>query len=208
MNRKYITIGVLVVLLGGLVWFLISSQKHSTLTIPMSERVERPDMSLSFKYPEQGVMRVMEGGLSLGNMTMDGTFVIGSSTESAPVISAFVFTETEALFDESEVASGLVSTTTESEDSPVLDETKEEKIRSWLRANNHLTNYESARDESTQNLDGVTALRYKTSGSTYQQIVYAVIFRNRHYVFMGQFESANDLYEQQFEAFIDSIYFE
>lgn len=207
MKQKYLIAALVVVLVLGAFWFITKSNKTAEqVAIPMSEAVEREDLGMSFRYPDTYELRQMEGGLELNGLLMQGAFTISSTTEGLPVTSGFVFREAVDVLDETDVAAGVVSTTTE-DTSSTTPLTKEEQLRAWAENNEALTSYESRTGEpSIVKVDGVDALFFTTNAGQLQD-TYVIVYRNDMYLFVGQYETEGDVYQQNFKAFIDSIYF-
>ncbi|MEL6805098.1 MAG: hypothetical protein AAFO91_15105, partial [Bacteroidota bacterium] len=162
------------------IWYVFTNSdiRLDDPAIVLTDRIERSDIRLSYKYPVGYEAREMEGGLLLGDRMMVGALVFASSTAGLPAISTFVLDEAIQGKDETAVEAGIATTVVPEVDDLV---TKEQEIVAWLEDNSNITYYDQRTSELEQvEIDGVMAWHYDATG-TYQQEFYTFLYKGRLY---------------------------
>lgn len=206
MNMKKIIVivaAVLLVIAGLWQWQKGSDNKSVVREVP-GLTFERSDMGIEFRYSEDQLVRQVEGGLPVGDMTMLGAVFVGTSTVGQPKISVFTFGETVEVVDEFDALAGAVpQEVVEDETAPKLS--KEEKLLAWANKNSDLTGFATLQSEpELTEIDGVAALHF-VSKDTYLQDIYLVIYHGRTSMIMGQYEEEGDENYQTFQTFIKNL---
>lgn len=128
------------------------------------------------------------------------------NTEAPPSISLFVFTKPDlqsATATANTEVTGTTSTSTETVELSRLDE-----LRQWAMTNQNLTSIHLALAEPEETeLDGLTGLRYTADG-LYRQDIQLFSYRDRIYMFVGQYMSEDDPLRQYYTDILSTIHFD
>lgn len=181
-------------------------QNRTVMTV-VTEVVDRPALNISFSFPsgesaysfieppiEEGATTGLEAAFIL--LKTDAYMEFQQSTpggEAPPSITFFILKEPAE--STSTVASGTVR----------VDRLT--KLRTWAQSNNTLTMIDRAKSApEVVDLDGVNALHYQTDG-LYLQDVYLAFYKNKYYMFVGQYDGETDPARAVFDEVVRSIIF-
>ena len=82
------------------------------------------------------------------------------------------------------------------------------RLQNWAIDNDILTSFTKAKaTPDIIELDGTKALHYQADG-LYQQDIYLVSYKNRAYMFVGQYDAPSDITKTAFDELIGTVTFE
>jgi hypothetical protein len=204
-NKKNILIIVaILVLVTALVAYQIIQKRQSDEAADTAslQMVEDENYGLSFSYkggadgftlvePPAGQVGILKAYLLLPSKAYEEYKTREVAGEAPAGMNIFVFT-----MDENKAA-----TTTDSAEDSTSTTTRVDRLdrlKEWATTNTTITSYAAAKAApETMEIDGLTMLRYKADG-LYQQDVYLGSYKNRAYMFVGQYNEESD---QTFTAF-------
>lgn len=201
LHKTYLVPAMAILLIGIVIAGYLYFTKQSIEATLVQEVVHADDVSLSFSYPSG------DAGYALveppTNDLIKKSFILmeageyvkvhnGNMGDDAPsTVSILVFSQSEDY------------TTVEGEDSGRIA-----KLQNWAAKNDSLTQF--SRLENTPDiveLDGVKALHYTASGA-YEQDIYLASYRDKIYMFTGQYEDSDDDIHKMFETLMKTVVFE
>jgi hypothetical protein len=200
-NTKNIAIIGLILAIAGIGgYFYMQSQVVPTLSTDI-QTVNNKDISLEFVYGGGDTgFTLSQSAAPDGNLLK--AYVLTSTKdykefqenkddrETPPAISAFVYQlEDEVAASTSERVERIT------------------RLQNWAMDNDALTSISKAKNTpDIVELDGLKALHYQADG-LYQQDVYLASYKNRVYMFVGQYDSEKDITYIGFQDFIQKISF-
>src|SRR5690606_4658969 len=126
--------------------------------------------------------------------------------ETPPSISLFVFTNSDDA-----VATGTVAVTPVATDTAVeaaAEPSRLDKIRIWAQENQNLTSIHLAQGEPQEvEIDGLNGRSYTADG-LYMQDIYLFSYRDRMYMFVGQYMGEDDPLRGHFQDVLGTIHFD
>lgn len=196
---------LLVAVVAGIWWFGSEEDSESRRDGAVMQTVSPEDLDIAFRYQSgnEGYTLIeppLEG--VAGGMLIDAFILMERTayqtyqdaepgTTAPPGINLFVFAAPE------------VETATSTSERP----DRMTRLRQWASENDQLSSRSLAVGEPTEvEVDGLPMLHYTAEG-TYTQDLYLGLYRDRVYLIVGQYESADDPIYTDFAEFIAGISF-
>ena len=206
MNIKtYGILAALVITVAGVVAYVAVIQPalyDRTIPVTVMATIAPTDVPISFQFPSGAdALTLIEppapteataGPKKVFLLLDTGSYQTFSTTESdiaPPTISVFAFNYRSEEFDQD--STGRV-----------------DKLKAWAQQYPQFSSWPSIVGEvESVELDGVTALRYRTT-TGYEQEVYVALYQKHMFVLTGQFETAGDEPQQRFADLIETVTFD
>lgn len=207
MNNKKILIivGIVVALIVAFVGYRQFADKSAEQAPQTQQTVTSEEFGLSFKYVDG------ENGFALIEPPASGdikkSYILMPTPEYAAFQNATEPGETPASI------SVLVFMLEDEPEEPETGTSSEResriaRLQNWAMDNSILTSYNVAKaTPDIVEIDGVKALHYQADG-LYQQDIYLASYRSRIYMFVAQYDGADDLTITSFPGLIESISFD
>ena len=210
-KRNIVLIGLLVLLVAGFGAYRLYEAKYAAPGVLVAgETVKNSDLDLEFKYPggddgfvllepdgtQQGILKSY---LMLPKAEYESYKVVEGPSEAPAGMNIFIFT----LEDKDEASSTKTETTATS----TPRESRITELQNWATDNSGFTSINLAKNTpEVVEIDGIKALHYQADG-LYQQDVYLVSYKDRVYMFVGQYNEMTDVTYTSFQELIKSISF-
>lgn len=211
-NKRNIALiaALLILAIGFGAYHFYQKNQNGEAAMVASEMVENDDLDLEFKYPggddgfvllepdgtQQGILKSY---LMLPKADYESYKAVEGPTEAPAGMNIFVF----ALEDDE-------ATSTEDEADTATDTPREGRItrlQNWATDNSDFTSINLAKaTPEVVELDGVKALHYQADG-LYQQDIYLVSYKERAYMFVGQYNEMTDITYTSFQQLMQSVSF-
>lgn len=201
-HTLYIIVALILIGIAGLAYYQFVRNAADLSDIP-KEKVTNDTVGLSFSYPPS------ENGFSLveppvGDIGLLAAYVLIPSKEYDDYKAS---TETrEAPASISILVYALDSATSTASSGERIDRVT--RLQNWAIDNDILTSFTKAKaTPDIIELDGTKALHYQADG-LYQQDIYLVSYKNRAYMFVGQYDAPSDITKTAFDELIGTVTFE
>ncbi len=171
------------------------------------EKIDRPALNIAFAFPSgESAYSFFEPTLEVVSDGPEAVFIMMKADdynefqaipggETPPSMSLFIFPES---------AESVESTNLETDEPPLASAIR---LRNWAEANSAFTLFNRARSAAEETeIDGVEALHYKAEGQ-YKHDTYAVLYRGRYYLFVGQYQEENDSSHLGFISLMQTVTF-
>lgn len=210
-KRNIVLIGLLVLLVAGFGAYRFYEAKHAAPGVLVAgETVKNSDLDLEFKYPggddgfvllepdgtQQGILKSY---LMLPKAEYESYKVVEGPSEAPAGMNIFIFTLEDK--DEASSTPAAAAATSTPRESRITE------LQTWATDNSGFTSINLAKNTpEVVEIDGIKALHYQADG-LYQQDVYLVSYKNRVYMFVGQYNEMTDVTYTSFQELIKSISF-
>ena len=196
----FILIGVIIIL-AAVFWGIQSKEQTEFEAQNAVETVNRPELGFSFGYTAgPDALSMVEPPVS--GQPLEAAFIImpsseyvafanGEDEDVGPTISLFVFQYGD---DEMPVEVEMLG--------------KAEKLMAWAQENQSITSINNTTSDITDfELDGLRGISYE-SEETYKQDIRLFRLGDRHYMFVGQYQSNGDDMDKYFDEVLSTIKFD
>lgn len=202
-NKKirYTVIAALAVAVLAGAWYQISQYLKEQVPTT-TEKVHNEAVGLGFSY------QAGEAGLALFEPPLSGNLLSAYLLMPQSDFEDYQAADTEGR--EAPASIGVfvyaldAATTTESGER--LDRIT--RLQNWAMDNSTLTSFNQAKNTpDIVEIDGAKALHYQADG-LYQQDIYLVSYKNRVYMFVGQYNDVKDMTYTSFAPFMETVAFD
>ena len=214
-KRNIVLIGLLVVLVAGFGAYRVYQMKQTAPGVLVAgETVKNNDLDLEFKYPggEDGFVLLQPDGtqqgilksyLMLPKAEYESYKAVEGPSEAPAGMNIFIF----KLEDKDEATTTERATEATSTGTSTPRESRITELQNWATDNNGFTSINLAKNTpEVVEIDGIKALHYQADG-LYQQDIYLVSYKDRVYMFVGQYNELTDMTYTSFQELIKSISF-
>ena len=216
MNKQHLAVIILVLiaLVGFGAYYYSTHKTGDEAALVAGETVTNKDLDLEFKYPggDTGFELLQPDGTDKGIlksylMIPKAEYQTYKTTEGATEAPAGMNVFILALPDNDATSTDATApATTTSTSTPRMSRIAE--LQEWANKNSTFTSIGLAKAApETVEIDGVKALHYQTDG-LYQQDIYLVSYKNRAYMFVGQYNDLKDITYTSFQELIKSVSFQ
>ena len=214
MNKKnsIIAIVVLVVITAVAVYQIVQKrQSNQAEDAASTQKVADKDFGLSFSYkggkngftlvePPASQVGILKAYLLLPSKAYEEYKTKEIAGEAPAGMNIFVFTMDENKATTTDSAVDSASTTTRVD--------RLARLKEWAITNTTITSYTSAKAApETVEIDGLKMLRYQADG-LYQQDIYLGSYKNRAYMFVGQYNEESDQTFTAFQELMSTVSFD
>ena len=214
MNKKnsIIAIVVLVVITAVAVYQIVQKrQSNQAEDAASTQKVADKDFGLSFSYkggedgftlvePPANQVGILKAYLLLPSKAYEEYKTKEIAGEAPAGMNIFVFTMDENKATTTDSAVDSASTTTRVD--------RLARLKEWAITNTTITSYTSAKAApETVEIDGLKMLRYQADG-LYQQDIYLGSYKNRAYMFVGQYNEESDQTFTAFQELMSTVSFD
>lgn len=201
-HTLYIIVALILIGIAGLAYYQFVRNAADLSDIP-KEKVTNDTVGLSFSYtPSENGFSLVEP--PVGDIGLLAAYVLIPSKEYDDYKAS---TETrEAPASISILVYALDSATSTASSGERIDRVT--RLQNWAIDNDILTSFTKAKaTPDIIELDGTKALHYQADG-LYQQDIYLVSYKNRAYMFVGQYDAPSDITKTAFDELIGTVTFE
>lgn len=214
-KRNIVLIGLLVLLVAGFGAYKMYQMKQADPGVLVAgETVKNSDLDIEFKYPggENGFVLLEPDGtekgilksyLMLPKAEYDSYKTVEGPSEAPASMNIFIF----ELEDEDEATSTSDTIAASPTGTSTPRESRITELQNWATDNSGFTSINLAKNTpEVVEIDDIKALHYQADG-LYQQDIYLVSYKDRVYMFVGQYNEVTDQTYTSFQELIKSISF-
>lgn len=214
MNKKtsLVLLTVLLIAAGVLIYQIVQKKQTDNADYAaLSQKVSNEDFGLSFSYqggpdgftlvePPAGQVGILKAYLLLPTKAYDEYKTRETAGEAPAGMNMFIFNLETADAAVVEVGSGTTSS--------VEGKDRMSRLQEWATTNTAITSYGAAKSApETVKIDGLPMLHYKADG-LYQQDIYLGSYKNKAYMFVGQYNAETDQTYTSFQALMQTVSFD
>lgn len=214
MNKKtsLILLAVLIVVSAVVIYQIVQKkQSDDTAFAALTQKVNNEDFGLSFSYqggpdgftlvePPAGQVGILKAYLLLPAKAYDEYKTREIAGEAPAGMNMFIFNLE---------ATGATSTAADTNTaSSVEEKNRTTRLQEWATTNSAITSYGAAKSApETIKIDGLPMLHYKADG-LYQQDIYLGSYKNKAYMFVGQYNAETDQTYTSFQTLMQTVSFD
>ena len=217
MNKKNSIILVAIVAVVALVvvyQIVQTRQNNQANQAALEQKVENKALGLSFSYeggdkgftlvePPAEQKGILKAYLLLPTKEYNQYKTMEVPGEAPAGMNIFIFTH-----DENKASTSDAVVTSDGASSSTPKDNRMTRLKEWATTNATITSYTASKAApETVEIDGLKMLHYKADG-LYQQDIYLASYKNRVYMFVGQYNEESDMSYTEFQNLMQTISFD